>query len=160
MNHKVWIFLSVATFLFSMEDGPSTIKNTNHLSCTLSNGQSEGCKKPKSSDKSAVSILFSHQKDEFNASLSTGAKKPSSNYLLPLDGYGEDSSHKDFDLGYGFKLLNNPSDAYYDTFIKGDYLSDESKRTALQGGSIEVKRNFSFADVFHKVNVMFRRLFL
>lgn len=159
MNHKIWIFLSLTTFLFSMEDHLDATKNKDSLSCVLSNNQEEGCLKPIKPNKSAVNILLSHQRDVFNASLSTGAKKPDSSYLLPLDSYGKDFSNEDFDLGYGLKLLTSPSDAYYDTFIKGDYLSDESKRTALQGGSVEVKRNFDFADVFHKVDIFFRRLF-
>lgn len=159
MNNKIWIFISLVSFLFSMEDNPSIVKNKNDLSCILSNSQLQGCAKPIKPDKSAVNILLSHQRDVFNASLSVGARKPDSNYLLPLDSYGKDFSNKDFDLGYGLKLLNTPSDAYYDTFIKGDYLSDESKRTAFQGGSIAIKKGFNFSDVFHKMDVIFRRLF-
>lgn len=159
MNNKIWIFLSLVSFLFSTENNPSTIKNKDNLSCTLSNGEVQGCAKSIKSDKSAVNILLSHQRELFNASLSVGAKKSNHNYLMPLDGYTEDFTNKDFDLGYGLKLLNTPGDTYYETFVKGDYLSDESKRTAFQGGSIAVKKGFNFSDVFHKVDVFFRRLF-
>lgn len=159
MNSKIWIFLSLVSFLFSAEDNPSTMKHKDNLSCALSNGELQGCTKSIKSDKSAVNILLSHQRELFNASLSVGAKKSNHNYLTPLDSYGEDFSKKDFDLGYGLKLLNEPSDSYYETLVKGDYLSDESKRTAFQGGSIVVKKGFNFSDVFHKVDVFFRRLF-
>lgn len=159
MNNKIWIFLSLVSFLFSAEDNPSISKNKDNLSCTLSNGELQGCAKSIKSDKSAVNILLSHQRELFNASLSVGAKKSNHNYLMPLDGYTEDFANKDFDLGYGLKLLNTPGDTYYETFVKGDYLSDESKRTAFQGGSIAVKKGFNFSDVFHKVDVFFRRLF-
>lgn len=159
MNGRIWIFLSLVSFLFSAEESSSIVKNNDSLSCTLSNGELQGCAKSIKPDKSAVNILLSHQRELFNASLSVGAKKSNHNYLMPLDSYGEDFSNKDFDLGYGLKLLNTPSDAYYDTFVKGDYLSDESRRTALQGGSITVKRNFDFGSVFHKMDVLLRRLF-
>lgn len=159
MNHRIWIFLSLATFLFSTENSPSIRKNKDNLSCILSNAQLQGCIKPTKSDKSAVNILLSHQRDVFNASLSVGTKKSDYNYLMPLDSYTEDFANKDFDLGYGLKLLNASSDTYYQSLIKGDYLSPDSKRTALQGGSIEIKRNFDFASVFHEVDVFFRRLF-
>lgn len=160
MNNKIWIFLSLTTLLFSTEESSSIMKNKDDLSCALSNSKLAGCTRSIKSDKSAVNILLSHQRDIFNASLSVGAKKSNHNYLMPLDSYGGDLTNKDFDLGYGLKLLNTPSDDYYETFIKGDYLSDRSKRTALQGGSVGVKTNFDFAGVFHQMNVFFRHLFL
>ncbi|MDO7253196.1 hypothetical protein [Helicobacter cappadocius] len=160
MNNKIFILLLV-TFFISVEDGFGSQTNENNLYCTLSNDQAKGCIKPIKTDKSAVSILLSHQKDIFNAHLSVGIKKSNYNYLMSPNIFGEDFLNKDIDLGHGLKLLNgSDNDHYYEYFIKGDYLLDEAKRTALQGKSVEVKVSFDFANAFHKMHTFFRRLFL
>ncbi|PAF54450.1 hypothetical protein BKH42_00620 [Helicobacter sp. 13S00482-2] len=153
--NKILIILSLAFSLYAQKNHSSS--NDKQLYCTLSDGKASGCNKNITTNRSGVSILFSHQIDSINAYLSSGYQyKPSYDYLNLSQDHKLDFL-KDFDLGYGFKFLNDSDKGdNYERLIKGNYLDDASKRSEMKGVFVGVKNsNFDFA----KVNKEFKRFF-